>query len=384
MSLGAALFDRPIAAPQARHLLQFKAGKMNMKGKMVQPDSRKGFAYVYQSGDSKVHFCWFDRSTWLVENDYILAPKQAEFKRVSVCKSGRVYVLKIKEKRFFIWMQEPTDRNDSAICESVNRFIESPIPPPSNHMNDWLGGIRGLSGLSQNDLLALLSMGVGLGGGLSSESDSSSAQALTATTGERHLNSSRIESPSVQTAGATSVPSSAGRTSTSAPSAGTQPTGKFKLQDLHTILSSVQNSTQGAAKLTPIDLANGVNADSVRDLLTQKEVLDRLGSHLPARDPEDDVPTPAENVISTIQSPQFKSSLKSFSQSFVSGDLGPVVSQFNLGDAAVEAAREGDLEALAAAMQNKPKGQDDKPPASKDDVKDSSKPDDDAEKMDTS
>uniref|UniRef100_A0A0V0J7H7 Uncharacterized protein n=1 Tax=Schistocephalus solidus TaxID=70667 RepID=A0A0V0J7H7_SCHSO len=351
MSQGAALFDRPVPTQQPRHLLQFKAGKMTMKSDhWVHPDPRKGCAYLYQSSDSKVHFCWFDRRTGLVEDNYVLVPKQTEFKPVSQCKSGRVYVLKNKDQRLFIWMQEPDAKNDSEICDSVNRFIDS--PPPATRMSDLLGSIRGLSGLSQNDLLALLSMGVGLGSGLSSDTDTSSAQALAASTG-MHLNMSRVESPAVHSAAPTiplirpNASSTAGTTDTSHLS-GSSP-ARFRLQDLHSILSAVQPGPSVAAK---IDLSEGINADSVRDLLPKKDVEDRLAAHLPPRDPEDKVLTTSENIITNVQSPQFQSALKSFSEAFSSGELAPVMSQFKLCDGAVDAAKTGDLEALATALQD--------------------------------
>ncbi|VDD74573.1 unnamed protein product [Mesocestoides corti] len=178
--MSAGLFDRQPPKPQARPLLQFKAGKMSMKeDHSVQPDSRKGCAYLYQTtGDQSVHFCWFDRRTGLIEENFVLTPREAEFKRVPQCKSGRVYVLKLKEqqRRFFLWMQEPNASNDSQICETVNKFINSPPTPPSasgtsrsSRMVDLFSGVRGLSNLSQSELLALLSMGVGLNSGLSSE-----------------------------------------------------------------------------------------------------------------------------------------------------------------------------------------------------------------------
>lgn len=47
---------------QSKNLVEFRAGKMEMKGKMVHPDKRKGLVYVYQSDDSLMHFCWKDRA----------------------------------------------------------------------------------------------------------------------------------------------------------------------------------------------------------------------------------------------------------------------------------------------------------------------------------
>ena len=65
----AALFGNNAASrSQSKNLVEFKAGKMFMKGKMVHPDKRKGQIYVYQSDDSLMHFCWKDRSSGSVED----------------------------------------------------------------------------------------------------------------------------------------------------------------------------------------------------------------------------------------------------------------------------------------------------------------------------
>uniref|UniRef100_A0A5K3EUN3 RPN13_C domain-containing protein n=1 Tax=Mesocestoides corti TaxID=53468 RepID=A0A5K3EUN3_MESCO len=347
--MSAGLFDRQPPKPQARPLLQFKAGKMSMKeDHSVQPDSRKGCAYLYQTtGDQSVHFCWFDRRTGLIEENFVLTPREAEFKRVPQCKSGRVYVLKLKEqqRRFFLWMQEPNASNDSQICETVNKFINSPPTPPSasgtsrsSRMVDLFSGVRGLSNLSQSELLALLSMGVGLNSGLSSESDSS-AQVLPLPTGG-HPNASRVEAPTMHTASATSVPT------VTAPSS-EQP-ARLRLQDLHSILSSIETPAQQPH----IDLTLGFNSECVRDLVQEDPATaERLAAHLPPIDPEDRQLSPADNVLTNLRSPQFKSALKTFSEAFRSGQLGPAMSQFGLDQEATKAANSGDLEAFATALE---------------------------------
>lgn len=72
MSGRTALFGRPQQS-QTRHLLQFKAGKMTIgDDNWVHADPRKGWVYVYQSGDGKLHFCWIDRKTFLVEDVGVL------------------------------------------------------------------------------------------------------------------------------------------------------------------------------------------------------------------------------------------------------------------------------------------------------------------------
>ncbi|CAL8108420.1 unnamed protein product [Calicophoron daubneyi] len=351
MSQSAALFGRP-QQPQARHLLQFKAGKMTMDNdNWVRADPRKGWAYVYQAGDGKLHFSWIDRKTCLVEDNFVILPKQAEFKKVTQCTTGRVYLLKFKgPKRFFIWMQEPNGKNDDDICTRINDYIKSPPAQTTPPSSDWLSGFSGLGQLSHSDLLALLSMGVGLGSGLSSDSDVSSAQA-TATTIGRHLNTGHLDTSVNPTSVVASTFPTPGATSTGASAGGKRPEGgKIQLQDLRNILSSISTSAPKASEVS-IDLNDALNMDSLRTLLEKPEVQARLLPHLPPTDPEAGVSNDQTNLTTNIRSSQFKSMLKSFSAAFQTGELAPVLAQFKLGSKADEAAKRGDLVAFAQALQ---------------------------------
>lgn len=183
MSSGA-LFPSMVSGTRgnsSKYLVEFRAGKMTLKGNVVTPDKRKGTVYVQQSDDSLIHFCWKDRTSGNVDDvsnccdavksnfsyralslrlkgcsecftmvkkqqtrsykicpsysqyvnicmhtteyarthwrcdgvsllllqDLIIFPDDCEFKKVSQCTTGRVYVLKFKagSKRLFFWMQ---------------------------------------------------------------------------------------------------------------------------------------------------------------------------------------------------------------------------------------------------------------------------------------
>ena len=52
----------------SKNLVEFKAGKMTMKGKTVTADKRKGFLYVYQSDDELMHLCWRERQKTTAED----------------------------------------------------------------------------------------------------------------------------------------------------------------------------------------------------------------------------------------------------------------------------------------------------------------------------
>lgn len=152
-----------------RHLVEFRAGRMNMVGKMVHPDQRKGLVYVYQSDDGLMHFCWKDRTSGKVEDDLIIFPDDCEFKKVDQSKNGRVYLLKFKSssKKCFFWMQEPKIEKDEELCKRLNEVINN---PPSQSS---LGSSRGeggelqymLNNMSQQQLMQLFG-GVGQISGL--------------------------------------------------------------------------------------------------------------------------------------------------------------------------------------------------------------------------
>ncbi len=79
---------------------------------LVTPDKRKGLVTVeHGDGDQLMHFRWKDRGTGTVEDDLIIFPDDIEFKRVSACTTGRVYILKFKSstRKMFFWMQEPKE-----------------------------------------------------------------------------------------------------------------------------------------------------------------------------------------------------------------------------------------------------------------------------------
>ena len=52
----------------SNNLVEFRAGKMHLRGTTVTADKRKGLVYVHQSDDSLMHFCWKDRTSGVVED----------------------------------------------------------------------------------------------------------------------------------------------------------------------------------------------------------------------------------------------------------------------------------------------------------------------------
>lgn len=154
-----------------RHLVEFRAGRMTMVGKMVHPHTRKGLLYVCQAEDGLIHFCWKDRTTNKVEDDLIIFPDDCEFKRIDQCKTGRVYLLKFKStsRRLFFWLQEPKNDKDEEWCRRINEVMNN--PPSVNSLSSSRGNDGNdlqymLNNMSQQQLMQLFG-GVGQMGGLS-------------------------------------------------------------------------------------------------------------------------------------------------------------------------------------------------------------------------
>ncbi|XP_063320791.1 proteasomal ubiquitin receptor ADRM1-like isoform X2 [Pelmatolapia mariae] len=392
MSSGA-LFPSMVSGSRAsssKYLVEFRAGKMNLKGNTVTPDKRKGLVYIQQSDDSLIHFCWKDRTTGNVDDDLIIFPDDCEFKRVTQCTTGRVYVLKFKagSKRLFFWMQEPKTDKDDEYCRKVNEYLNNPpIPGASGsggggHELSALGGEGGLQNLlgnmSHNQLMQLMGPtglgGLGLGalagpglanllggGGPATSSSSSSSRSQSAAVTPSPGGAPRMSSSQAPAAPAavpvTSAPSSTAATpSTPAPaqtpvapaSTGSPaPHQPIQLSDLQSILATM-NVPAAGAQGSAVDLASVCTPEMMAPILSNAEVQQRLLPFLPSGE---SLPQSTEEIQNTLNSPQFQQSMGMFSSALASGQLGPLMSQFGLPPDAVDAANRGDVEAFARAMQ---------------------------------
>jgi hypothetical protein len=173
---------------EPRSLVEFRAGKMSLSQGVATADKRKGLVYMKTSSDSLLHFCWKDRQTGEVVDDLIIFPGEAEFVTIPQCTTGRVFLLKFKDhssRKFFYWMQEPSNSKDKELAKKVNELLTNPpeggggegglpdLPPgymaiPSSQLQSMLSGGR----VDQQQLMELLGGAAGgiphalAGGGL--------------------------------------------------------------------------------------------------------------------------------------------------------------------------------------------------------------------------
>ncbi|TWW57083.1 proteasomal ubiquitin receptor ADRM1 isoform X2 [Takifugu flavidus] len=392
-----ALFPSMVSGSRSsssKYLVEFRAGKMTMKGSTVTPDKRKGQVYIQQTDDSLIHFCWKDRTTGNVDDDLIIFPDDCEFKRVNQCTTGRVYVLKFKagSKRLFFWMQEPKTDKDEEFCRKVNEYLNNPPIPGAlgsgggGHELSALGGEGGLQNLlgnmSHNQLMQLIGPtglgGIGglgalagpglanlLGGGSSVPAASiSSTSPSTAATPTSTSAASRVTSSQVPTTPITPITPSA--TSTASPTATTpstpapssqaagsaNPAQPIQLRDLQSILATMNVPAGGQG----VDLTSVLTPDVMAPILANPEVQQRLMPYLPSGE---SLPQSSEELSNTLSSPQFQQAMSMFSSALASGQLGPLMNQFGLPAEAVDAANKGDVEAFAKAMETETKSDQD-------------------------
>ncbi|XKL61806.1 hypothetical protein PGB90_001639 [Kerria lacca] len=320
-----ALFAPSNARNQQKHLIEFKAGKMFMKGNVVHPDKRKGILYVYQSDDALMHFCWKDRQSGTIEDE------------------------------------AKTDK-DEENCRRINEVLNN---PPSLNSSRNSGGTHDgelqnfLNNMSQQQLMQLFG-GVGQMGSLSSllgtiNRPSSSNTRSSANNSSNSTNSSSktsaISTSSVVSKNSTKPPSSSvflsnseSKSSTTAGSTSSTADSTSSIQ-----LSDLQNFLNGLGVPGNTDSAN-LQQETLQSILNNPDTVKELQKYLPSGGSDES--NQEENLRNTIACPQFQQALRTFSTALQSGQLGPVVQQFEVGSDAVQAANQGNMEEFVKALQN--------------------------------
>lgn len=118
------------------------------------------------------------------------------------------------------------------------------------------------------------------------------------------------------------------------------------------MLLGLQTGSEAASSGRTIDLSSTLNAEVIEKIATDAEKTNTLVAHLPTIGTNEN---PKQQLKDTVSSPQFQQALSSFSAALQSGQLGPVVSQFQLNSEAVAAANTGDLEQFVKALEKNAK-----------------------------
>ncbi|CAF2193788.1 unnamed protein product [Rotaria magnacalcarata] len=395
------LFGGATSQARTRNLVEFKAGKMNLRGKIVYPDKRKGLLYLYQGNDMLMHLCWKDRSSNSAEDDLVIFPDEIEFKKVTQNTTGRVFILKWRTnaRKLFFWMQEPKDDKDDEFCKKINELLNHPPTPGfgddsssagSNHllqplMERMAGGAGGidpsdlsnvLGSMNPRDFASLLSsfggssgaaglmQGLHRSGGSSSSSHQHTADSRPNTApASTHSGGTAITSTS-RSSGSSSKPRNGGTSSSSsaaaapkntssATAAGGTKSGSIQMGALTSVLanlgsSTTERTTAAASSQPTIDLCDIVNNENLIPLLSNKDVQEKIRAHLPENAT---LLNTEKELKESIQTPQFKQTVTAFSVALQSRELGPVLVRFGFSDEVIKAANQGDLQAFAQALE---------------------------------
>ncbi|KAL9539750.1 hypothetical protein MBANPS3_010083 [Mucor bainieri] len=322
--------------PAETHLVQFNAGKCIVDGTWIKPDTRKGLLHLY----------WKERKNQSVaEDDLIIFPDEAEFRQITQCTTGRVYLLQFKtsNERHFYWMQSKTDEKDKEVAERVNELIRDPdanmnaaadLDESSSHaeLMRLLNGVESQDpNITPENLLQFLNSMNGSGDTQDEDDEDDEDEPMeTATTTPVASAASTTTASRAPAAETTSAPEQTpvAPSSSEAPAASTAPVpvatpqqSNQQLDQLRQMLANVRPAEASA----PIALSDVLTTQSLTPLLNDPEICASLFPFLPEESERS-----AEEVRQVVKSPQFSQALQSLSAALQTGQLGPLLSQLGL------------------------------------------------------
>lgn len=204
-----------------------------------------------------------------------------------------------------------------------------------------------LGGMNQQQLIQLL----GMGGGPNSNNLNAiigrpgSGQTTTDSTTPSRVQSS--PGPRIGTADSGQVGARPATAATAPSNEGSdQRAQRIQLSDLQSMLTDMAPSGQA------VDISSALTPDTLIPLLSNPDHRQALLPHLPEAE---SLPRTTDELRATVSSPHFQQALQTFASALATGQLGPVIAQFGLGDAAKEAAQQGDVEGFVKALQDSEK-----------------------------
>lgn len=134
------------AREATKPLLEIRAGVLHQASaplKTVTADPRRGKIVVRYDEEGMLRFQWVLRPSDSVELNLMLTPSCATFTRVTECKDGRVYIMKMQgggAKRFF-WFQESKEDKDEELVKKLTELINNPPPPPPSPVEQMMAAM---------------------------------------------------------------------------------------------------------------------------------------------------------------------------------------------------------------------------------------------------
>lgn len=119
---------------------------------------------------------------------------------------------------------------------------------------------------------------------------------------------------------------------------------KYKVKQKRSFHFLWKFETTSSASGPSVDLSSGLTTEVLQPLLENPEFVRKMKELLPEEEQAQDDAT--GQVRGTLHSPQFRQALGMFSSGLQTGQLAPLIREFNLGDAAIAAATKGNFNSL--------------------------------------
>jgi 26S proteasome regulatory subunit N13 len=358
MSIMFANTTRGASGTGSGHLVEFKAGRTLLEAgstpekRKAVADKSKGLVYIKQSSDQLMHFCWKNREKNTTDLDLIIFPGDTEFVRIKECTEGRVYMLKFKsgESHQLFWLQDSKIDKDDENAKKVNDLLNN---PPARTLGRSGGSERPAT---NTNALAALNSAIAANsdeiGALGTMDQTQIMQLFSLMNGgntdllpQLSLNANSTPSPT-----ATETPKIRKERPEPTGNASSSSGNKFDAAMLNKIISSLPTTSE-STKQPRVELSKVLTRKNVEEVV--KSNSETLTPHLPATNDE-------REINQTIGSPQFQQAADFFSSALNSGQLGPALSHFNLGENVIKAADTGDLVKFSKELTNSQQKKDSK------------------------
>lgn len=318
---------------------------------MVTPIKEKGQVFVEKDDQGLTIFVYMNRLTSTRTEEIYVFPGEATFKK---CKSsnGRVYLLKLGDRREFFWMQDKDDSKDDENATKLNAVLtgqEIPAPSSSSPVAAPSGGGNSLEslGLDPEEIAAL--------NALDPEEREQTLQMLglvappaaaTPAPSSAAAQAMDVETPTVSATPAAPPPvRPAASTGVAGPAAG----ATFSEETLRNVMAGVGSMLQAQQQQqqdSGVNLTDVLGREQLDSLLGEEDFVSAMLPLLPEGEQS------LEGLKANISSPQFKEALASFTAVLSSEDAAAVMGQFGV-DPVVVAQNGGGAVGLLAAIQAK-------------------------------
>mmetsp|Transcript_30299 Transcript_30299/g.78421 ORF Transcript_30299/g.78421 Transcript_30299/m.78421 type:complete len:350 (+) Transcript_30299:347-1396(+) len=340
-----------VQATRETTFVEFKAGRMELKDGWVKPRKDKGLVRVVRGMDELLHFQWINRGNGNIEGDWIIFPGDATWNPVSQApKESRVFLLDYVSSgmKEFFWMQEPKADKDDEYANLVNKAMNEQQQEPAGagghaQFSAEFRGLLGQLGLSPEEIAqggmteAQLRAALGLPPASGSGGQELSALNSPQTPAHREAQEGRrrLETPQ-NTSTSTNPPASAeAARSILSP---VDPLGQALAA------ASQANSVQN---VVPMLLSDAMPSSALEELLTDEKVVRSLLPLLPEGQQS------LNDLRETLRSPQFQQSLGTLSHIANMGQMGQVMSSFQLDGRSLIPGVEAFLRAISKQTQKK-------------------------------